>query len=710
MTFIIIDVNKIAYLCHGVYTQSIVKKALQTIFGRELFQFVIIFSFTLYPIYSHAQMNWDAFAEDYIFSNDENDEQTELIYEQLHELHLNPIDLNTATADALLQIPFIDEKQATDIIQYRDAHFPIRTMGELMFVSSLSRESREILQLFCYAGTVVQTERPANIKELISHSRNEFLFRTDLPFYTTVGQEKQEYRGNGTAQKFRYALQSLSHLYAGVQAEKDAGERGIDYISAYVMLKDIRTGRRSQIRELIVGNYRASFGLGLAINNGISFGKNVQNSFTGNIDRGFSRHSSFMESNYLTGAALRYQYGNVILSAYGAYNKPDANYTADSLGITSLKTDGLHRTELEYSKRHNLTETNFGANIHINISDLQLSATIASTHYSVPLAPRWNTLSTLYRKYNSAGQDFQNYSIAYAYTLGKFRLAGETALSHTSKPQNGFATLDMLQYKPNADNTLQLIFRHYWAQYTTIHGRAFGENSRPQNEQGILLSWSSTPTSSLNIYTYIDFMRFPWLKSGVLGSSYGIDYTAQAIYSPGKRHRWLLNYHIKSKQKSYTTNNATVLQYNTRQTLKLQHTFTANQHLTLTTTANGACITFANNPTETGYSLSENIRWTVIQPNTLRLNLMLTYMNTDSYNARIYSYEPSLLYSYGMQPYYYHALRGVLMTDYSPIRNLTLTAKFILTKYMNRDTIGSGRNLIHSSVKSDLQLQLRYKL
>ncbi len=655
-----------------------------------------------------AQISWNEFVEDYIFNNEENGSQTELIFEQLNELHIHPIDLNTATADQLLQIPVISEEQAKDIIDYRDKNFPMQSLGELMFVKSLNREEREVIQLFCIIEEV-QPDQSITFKKVFKRSKHEVFIRSDIPFYTKEGQRNGAYRGNGLKNKLRYTFSSMGHFFASIQTEKDEGERGYDYIAGYAMLKNLQTGKNSEICEIIAGNYRANFGLGLAINTSISYGKNMQATPVATIDKGFSPHSSFVASNYLSGGAVRYRYKRLTASLFGAFNKLDGNYNADSTGITSIKSDGLRRTALEYSKRHNLEETNIGGNLHLDLNRFQVSLTSMYSHYSLPLIPRSNTPATLYNKYSPSGNGFQNYSIAYSYQFGKFKLIGETALSHTSTRQTGFATLNGFQFRPNIRNTLQLMVRSYGAKYTTIHGHAFSENSKPQNEQAIYLSWTSQLTPSLDIFTYLDLMRFPWLKSGVSGSpSYGIDYMAQATWTPGTKNRFMLRYHIKTKQKDFTENNAVSLRYNTRQTVKLQHTIQLHPKLTCVTTANGICITFAQNSPELGFSISENVRWTVLT-NLLKLNFSLIYVDTDTYNARVYNYEPSLLYSFGINSYYYQAIRGILVANLTPIKGLTVSTRFSITNYLDHKTIGTGNELIASSSRSDLQLQLRYK-
>ena len=65
-------------------------------------------------------------------------------------------------------------------------------------------------------------------------------------------------------------------VYAGVTAEKDAGEpafalhngKGYDYYSFYLYLRNLR-----KLKTLAVGNYRLSFGQGLVMSNDFMLGK-----------------------------------------------------------------------------------------------------------------------------------------------------------------------------------------------------------------------------------------------------------------------------------------------------------------------------------------------------------------------------------------------------------------------------------------------------
>lgn len=671
-----------------------------------------------------ATWTWEGLMEQTMEADGEEDALDEERYELLEELHAHPMNLNEATVEDLLQLPFLNEEQARDIVFYCTMHGPMQSTGELMFIESIGRRERMYLQLFCYAGEVPQ-KQGTTARQLLKHIRNEFALRTDVPFYYKAGQQNypeeilrkypnRQYRGDPLHIMGRYSLSSMNHLYAGVQMEKDAGERGVDYLSGYILLKDIKIGKSSSIREAIVGNYRADFGLGLAINTHVSFGKSMMVSNLGHIDRGFSKHSSTLETGYLTGAAIRFQYRHITMSAFGSYNPTDGTLLEDSSGISALKTDGLHRTPLEHSKRHNINIINAGGNIHWNIKNLQLSATAVITHYSTPLAPKWDTPSTLYKRYNAQGQNFQTYSIAYAWHWRKWQLAGEGAISHAQGlpsgmgHEQGLATLQTLQYKLNSQNTLTMAARYYGAKFVSLNGKAFGENSRPQNEAGVFLAWRSTMLPSLCIDTYVDLMHFPWMKYGVSNRSNGIDGMMQVAFTPNGKSSWMLRYRVKSKEKDYDESDGSVLLYNVRHTLKLQHSYNVGKSWTFRTTLNGCLIKFGPDKPEKGFSVSENVRWAG-KSGKLKIDVGLCYFNTDTYNARVFAYEPSLLYSFGLMSYYYKGIRGIAMVNWQICKGLSLTGKLSTTRYFNQDTIGTGTEMIATSHKEDLQLMARWR-
>ena len=664
-------------------------------------------------------MSW----EDFVAAMTEEDADDTAVLdeeamEQLFELHCNPIDINSAQKEDLEVLPFLSEQQVKDVLQYVERYGPMVSLGELMMVGSLWRQEREMLRLFVKVDEKSLqrfNSRHMNLGQMLKYSHNEAVLRTDVPFYTKDGYKEvppevleaspnKVYRGDKYHHSFRYAFSASNHLLAGLQMEKDAGERGVDYVSAYAMVKDL-----GMVKRAVVGNYRLSFGQGLAVNSAMKFGKMTGRGATDRMDIGITKHSSTAETGYFTGAAATLQLGHSWqVSAFGSYRKADATPLNDGSGMSALKTDGLHRTQLERNKKGNITITDVGGNLHWEHDNLRLSTTVVATHLSVPLLPKHDTPSTLYRLWNAHGQDFFVASVAYSYRLSSLTFSGETAYSD-NHGQHGIATLGTLRWRMNDNHVLTLVARKYGAKFVSLNGKAFGENANVQNEEGLLLNWNTQAIRNVTVEAYVDVMHFPWMKYQVSNSSYGYEGMVQATLSPSSRWSLLGRYRIKAKQRDFTTKNDRMLVYKTSQNVKLQLNYAASQAISLRTSLTGVFTHFANNPDEKGFAIGENIRWQSIH-NKCRIDFGITYFTTDSYDSRIYSYEPSLLYSFGFTSYAYHGLRTTLFASVPIVKqSLFINAKLGLTRYFNRDTIGSGLDLIRQNHREDLQLQLRWK-
>ncbi len=665
------------------------------------------------------EMAWEDFVE--LMASEEEEGVDEELIEQLQEVNMQPWDINEVRKEDLEMLPFLSEEQMEGIVNYVEKNRPVESLGELMFVRELGAKEREMLRLFVRVeekSSWHDDKRNPSLSEMLKWSKHEVVWRTDVPFYEKEGYKKvaaeelerspnKVYRGDKFHHAFRYGFSSMNHLYAGLNMEKDAGERGVDYVSGYVMLKDV-----GLVKRAIVGNYKISFGKGLAVNTSMTYGKMMMLSSMDRMDEGIRKHSSTSETGYFTGGAVTLRPGRWQLSAFGSYQKNDGTYNNDSTGLSSLKTDGLHRTRSERSKKGNLGVTNLGGNIHWGNKGLQLSATAIATHLSVPLKPKHDTQASIYRYYNAHGKDFFVGSLAYTYRHKSITFSGETAYS-SSDDQNGIATLNALRWCANSTNSFMLVGRYYGAKFVSLNGKAFGENSSVQNEEGMLLSWKSQSVRNTLIEAYADVMYFPWMKQNVSASSYGFEGMLQATFSPSSKWALLARYRINTKQKDFIYNREdgefTTLEYNTNQSLKMQLNLNLSTYITLRTSASGTLVSFGNNPNEKGFTIGENIRWQNPK-NQCRIDLGITYFNTDNYNARVYHYEPTLLYSFGSTAYYYKGIRTTLLANLPLVKNtLFLNAKFAMTKYFNRDTIGSGLEMIDANHREDLLVQVRWK-
>lgn len=652
---------------------------------------------------SAQDYSWDDFVEEMA---DDASLSQEIIFEDLYERHLNPININNTSIEELMHLPFLTEQQCRDIVDYAEKYAPVNTTGELMMIPSLDLKTRRYLQLFVTAGPPKTADK--GLKGIINRSKSELTIRTDIPLYRKAGYKdypdsvleaspNKVYAGSPLYHSVRFKFNADDKLTAGLILEKDAGEKGIDYYSAYVMLKSAGI-----LRTAIAGKYRIAFGKGLVVNTGASYGKAMTLSSLGKTDRGIRPHSSTSESGYMTGGAATLGFGKLSVSAFASWRDNDATLNSDST-VSSIKTDGLHRTELEKSKKGNLKSFSVGGNIGYRFRNCGLSLTAATTHYSRMLNPKWNTESSLYRYYNPRGTDFTSTGLSYYWNGTVLSLSGETALS----TNGAIATINALQWNLSYSNQFMFIFRHYSHRYNAVLANSFGENGEVRNETGLFAGWNAELPLGINLETYFDIFRFPWLRYQVSDASYGYEGMIQATYPCSKDVELSLKFTTKSKQKDFDYENGSMLKMNSSYKIRMQGRWQINKSFSSKT---GFYMSFIKNwkeKTDKGLMVSENIRWQHPR-NRSKIELFLAYFKTDSYFSRLYAYESGLLYAYNMQSYAYHGIRTSLVGSVNIMRKLKINAKIGATIYFNRKTISSSTEQISQNHKEDIQIQMQW--
>ena len=119
---------------------------------------VILVTLLIYSIAARTQqihdaiMTWDDFVMLIADNTDDDKGPDSELFEELYEIHCNPINLNNTTEEELCILPFLSEKDIADIISYIKKHSPLMSIGELMFIPTLDIQKRRMLQLFCYTG------------------------------------------------------------------------------------------------------------------------------------------------------------------------------------------------------------------------------------------------------------------------------------------------------------------------------------------------------------------------------------------------------------------------------------------------------------------------------------------------------------------------------------------------------------------------------
>ena len=615
-------------------------------------------------------------------------------YEMLCELEQTPLNLNTATREELEALPFLSAQQVEGIMEYLYFHGPMKSMNELRMIRSMDYVQIDLLKYFCYAEEIRPEAEFPKVDDILKYGRHELMANVRVPFYQRKG-DQNGYLGYPYRHWLRYQFSFRDYVKLGGVGSQDAGEpffanrnmAGYDFYSFYLQLKQL-----GWLENLVVGKYKLSMGMGLVVNNSFGLGKLAMLQQLGRSTNTIRPHASRSQSGYFQGAAATFRLApQWQLTAFASHRPIDATLNDDG-SMRTIVTDGYHRTPAEMEKKHNAHATDAGAHIAYRWNGLHAGATALYTHFDRQLQPQ---TSTLYRRHYAQGNDFLNLSVDYGYLHHRFALNGETAINR----DGALATINSFSLTAADGLNIMLLQRFYSFRYTALYARTMTEGSRVQNESALYLglTWQLSPRLHLQAYT--DYAYFAWARYQVSQSSYAWDNLLTGTYKLGN---WTASarYRLHLRQKDNDAKTALVNQWEHRGRLSMN--WQGNSQLSCLTQVDAVSIAG-----DQGYMLSQTASY---QWNILKFNGMAGYFHTDSYDSRLYVYERSPLYSFSFPAYYGEGLRLALMTQANVSRRLSFTVKLGLTRYFDRETIGSGLQQIDGPMQTDLDIQMRWRL
>lgn len=661
--------------------------------------------------------SWETFVEQLHIEHEEDaPERFESIYEDYSFLHANPININGADSTELQSLGFLTNWQIEGIHYYIHRYGPLQGAGELMLIPELDYRTRQLLSYFITFGPPNKEEEKWHKvwHRMLTQGRSELTTRLDIPLYQQAGYAPRTlsqlesapsryYTGNALYHNIRYNYRYGNKLSWGVSTEKDAGEPIFnaqqplpDYISGYFQIGD-----RGFLKNLVIGNYRLHLGQGLVINSDFALGKTMLLQGLGQQHPTIKPHRGTSESNYYTGIASTLAWGSWELTAFASYQQIDA--TLNGVAISTLKTDGYHRTPLEQARKGNTRSNLYGVHLGYSIRGVHLGMTTTyqsfNRNFAIPTQP--------HKRYDPQGHSFANASIDYAWYHHRISILGETAIDG----KGALATLNTTRLKVVDNLHLTLLQRYYAHDYWALEAKSISISEDVRGEQGIYLGAEWQPHRKLQVTAYADAYYFPYLRYHVSDSSHGTDGAITINYTKDSSQNLMVRYRYRMKQrdvaKGYQLPDGGLLNEWTHR-LKLQWEGAPTPTLSFKTQAEGCLVTAET--TSFGYMGNiETIYKPACEAHDLRLSCGLTLFRTD-YATRIFCYERGLLYAYNSQTFYGNGARASLFFQYShkKIPHLSAAAKAGATFYFDRSTIGSGASMINAKHKEDIQLQVRY--
>ena len=647
-----------------------------------------------------------ALIEEVASTNDDEDFEIDLeqLYEQFANLLDNPINLNTATRADLEQLYILSDFQISSILEYIKTNGKMLSVYELAFVYGFDDALAQSLYPFVtvdYDYTYTSKSDTAKFKDMISRGKHQIIVRAKQLVEKQAGYKDDattKFKSSPLSLYTRYGYNYSERLKWNITTEKDAGETYFDFVSGHIQYNSKKT-----LKRLIVGDFQAQFGQGLVLWNGFAINKSVTATAIRKRARGVYGYSSTDENKYFRGVATNLSFNNFDVSLFVSHKNRDASIV-DSAGkvFRSLQTTGLHRTDSEIRNKNSINESAVGGNVNYEHNNLHIGISALwhgfNADYVRDLQP--------YNMFQLNKSSNYNYSADVQWRWKRMILFAETAFdANTKNASVAGATFSLEQ-----NIQLSLLYRNYACDYQSLYAQGFSDGTRTENEEGFFIAATLSPIKRINFSGYFDVFSFPWLKYRINAPSRGFSYAFRITYSAKKNLKMYINLKQKTNNENYTPENAHIAQVVDKSTFHVNYNISYNLFGKLKMQNRFEYSTFKldNAPRENGFMVFQDVAYDFSQ---IPLTVALRYacFNTDSWNTRIYAYEPDVLYSYTVPAYYMKGQRWFFNLKYSISKKINLWLRASQTIYSNKEYIGSGATKIDGNKQTELKAQMIVK-
>ncbi len=642
----------------------------------------------------------------------EVDEETLLddTYEDLQRMIENPINLNTCTREDLEQFFFLSPFQIENLLYYRYTYGDFYTLYELQLINGFDEEMVQFLFPFVYVERSELKRDRISFQNAFRYGKNQVLLRTDGTIqtkkgYTQLATDAQRYVGNPLYTQLRYRYSS-TYLSMGVSMEKDAGEpfdwrynKGFDFYAPHIFIRSLW-----KFKHIALGHYKLNFGQGLVLQSSQRFGKSAIFGNTIHKD-GLSKSTSLNEAYYFSGIAATITHNRWNVTSFYSHTPVDGTLAYDDnlqLGLSSFKTDGIHRTESDFAKKYVANQTLVGGNIQYHFPFLKLGFTALSYSLDKP----YFSSTRPYALYQFSGTHHANISVDYRARLHQFHLAGEMATD-----KNGaIATIQSLAFQPLSRFGLTALYRYYQPEYCSLFGNGFAQTSSTSNEEGLFIGTEILPIRKWKMTAYVDVFSFPWLNYLVNRPSHGYQGFVQTVYTHSRNTVFLIQFKSTSKEKNLSSDEwATplVASYN-KSEWRLQVDAKPMKQIQVKTVVQTNTFVSQTNTTSYGLLVYQDVGYS-FATTPLSLNARFALFDAQNYDNRLYAYERDVLYAFSVPMYYGQGSRFYFNIVYKPMPQLACYLKFAHTFYADKTEIGSAGETIAGNQKSDIRFLVNWR-
>ncbi|WP_236980656.1 ComEA family DNA-binding protein [Membranihabitans maritimus] len=636
-------------------------------------------------------------------------EQTQTI-EYLHGLITAPLNINHCSISDLEELGFLSTLEIQSFTQYRKKYGPFISIYELQSIPGISMEKILLLSNFITVKDI--SAQP--FTEIWKQSQGFALARSTayMPIregYKSISGNPPKYKGSPNSLLFRFRKYIPGQFSLGFTVEKDEGEPlnpkdklGFDSHKFHLY----RDNMKGFLKTIVIGDYRVNLGQGLTQYHGFGLTKSsnpILIKRTGKVLQPFSGTSEF---NFFRGIAFQINpIPKIKIWGFGHALKRDATLREDEdrgSYFSAIQTSGYHRTENEINKKNAIRETIAGTKILWSSEQWDIGFNSMFSFYNRPYLPE-KRIDNFWRP---TGKKFTLHSIDFSGNIKTLHIFGEIATQNFGIPAFSLSILHGISRKLD----LALLIRSFPESHYPQYSNAFSSRTSPTNEHGIYLGMNYHLSVLSELSLYLDTWKSNWPTFQRTGPAIDQDLLVRWNYKKKRNYKFYI--HFKHKIRNDNTLNNNDISYTTsknhQSNLRANFEKIINQKWRFVTRIEWTRFLLGNGTLENGYTSSQDIHFKSLESPWF-YSLRFCYFSTDSYESRIYSYEPDVLYSFSIPFYYFKGMRSVLKVGRKWKNGLRLELRTGWTYLTNQDVVGSGNNTINGSFSQQLKVQAMYK-
>ena len=651
-----------------------------------------------------------------ITESDESETEDDSYVQALQHFLKSKLNLNTATEAELKEFPFLNPLQISNFFVYRKLFGKLINIYELQAIPSWGVETIQKMLPYITVGPSLTLKE--DLSKRFREGDQSILMRGSYVLEKAEGFLRKSdtsatsfYPGSRERLLFRYKYQYGNLLQYGITAEKDPGEQwfkgaqknGFDFYSAHLFIRNAGI-----VKYLALGDFTVNMGQGLIQWQSLAFRKSVD---VTNIKRQASilrPYNSTGEYFFNRGAGITIEKNHFQATAFASLRRVSGNIVNDtSLAedyFSSLITSGLNRTKNEQADKNKVQMNSFGGNISYNQTNFHLG--VNAVHFQ--FNRNFNRDEQPYNNFVFRGKEFTNFSIDWGYTWRNLHWFGEAA-NHKAKYYGMMSGL-LISADPKVD--LSFVYRNIQPGFQTIFGNAFTDGTLPTNEKGLFAGVSVKPTSKWKLDAFMDLYRFPYLRYRIDAPSNGREYLVQLTHKPNKQLEIYTRYRYENRAFNYTNDgNYTTSEVTPtpRSNWRTQVQFKISPSITLRQRIDMMWYDLKGATESRGFLAFFDVFYKpMLKP--VSANMRLQYFETDDFNSRIYTYENDVLYSFTIPAFFNKGYRYYFNINYDLSKKLSIWGRWAQLIYKNQSTVGSGLDEIPANHRTEVRVQILWKL